>query len=47
MDSTNPPALGAFPDATGVRFAVRSTTATRVWISLFDPPASAKPTASK
>ena len=29
--------LGAFPDATGVRFAVRSTTATRIWVSLFDP----------
>ena len=36
MDSTILHRLGAFPDATGVRFAVRSTTATRIWISLFD-----------
>src|SRR4051812_9687831 len=30
------PTLGAIPDADGARFAVRSTTAERVWVSLFE-----------
>jgi glycogen debranching enzyme len=28
--------LGAFPNPAGVRFAVQSATATRIWVSLFD-----------
>jgi len=30
------PRLGAVPDAAGVRFAVRSKTATGIWVSIFD-----------